>query len=216
MKKIETVWCQLLFDVLEKRQTHFQQQQLAKKLVLSLSTVNHALKHLRQMGAVQIGGRGGQVIDYEKILMHWANYRQLSQDIVWRQKLSGSVIEIESLLPAGSILGAYSAVRHWYKEAPADYNTVYVYHREPELAAKRFAGQAGRETELICLKLPERISLRKETTSLAHTFVDLWNLSDWMAKDFIKRIKEDMPELNLNQHQLARAKKRWLASLVMI
>jgi len=195
MKKIETVWCQLLYDVLEKRETSFQQQRLAKKLSLSLSTVNHALKNLRQMGAVQIGGRGGQVIDYEKILMHWANYRRLSQDIVWRQKLSGSVLEIEGLLPAGSILGAYSAVRHWFREAPADYNTVYVYHPRPQLVIRRFEGQSGRETELVCLKLAPKIPLRKETTTLAHTFVDLWSLSDWMAKDFIKRIKEEMNEL---------------------
>lgn len=195
MKKIETVWCQLLYDILEKRQTHFQQQQLAKKLDLSLSTVNHALKNLRQMGAVQIGSRGGQVIDYEKILMHWANYRRLSQDIVWRRKLAGPVWEIEGLLPPGSILGAYSAVRHWYKEAPADYNTVYIYHLRPELVAKRFAGQSGRETELVCLKLAPKIPLRKETTTLAHTFVDLWGLSDWMAKDFINRIKEEINEI---------------------
>lgn len=195
MKKIETVWCQLLFDVLEKQQARFQQQILARKLDLSLSTVSHALKNLRQMGAVQIGGKGGKVIDYEKILMHWANYRKLSQDIVWRQKLAGSVLEIEGLLPAGSILGAYSAVRHWYKEAPADYNTVYVYHLEPRVVEKRFRGMIGKETELICLNLEQKIPLRKETTSLAHTFVDLWSLTDWMAKDFISRIREEIDEL---------------------
>lgn len=192
MKKIETVWCQLLYDLLEKGEARFQQQLLAKKLALSLSTVNHALKNLRQMGAVNIGGRGGQVADYEKILMHWANHRRLNQDIVWRQKLAGPVLEIEGLLPPGSILGAYSAVRHWFGEAPADYSTVYVYHREPQVVMERFAGQAGRETELVCLKLPAKIPLRKETTSLAHAFVDLWGLTDWMAKDFIDRIREEI------------------------
>lgn len=195
MKKIETVWCQLLYDTLEKGETRFQQQQLAKKLVLSLSTVNHALKNLRQMGAVNIGGRGGQVADYEKILMHWANYRRLNQDIVWRQKLTGPVLEIEGLLPPGSILGAYSAVRHWFGEAPADYSTVYVYHREPQIVVDRFSGQPGKETELVCLKLSPQIPLRKETTTLAHTYVDLWSLTDWMAKDFINRIKEEIDGL---------------------
>ena len=192
MKKIETVWCQLLYDTLEKGETRFQQQQLAKKLDISLSTVNHALKNLRQMGAVQIGGKGGQVIDYEKVLMHWANHRRLNQDIVWRQKLAGPVLEIEGLLPPGSILGGYSAVRHWFGEAPADYNTVYVYHSDPQKIKERLVGQEGRETELVCLKLPEKIPLRKETTTLAHTFVDLWSLTDWMAKDFIKRIEEEI------------------------
>ena len=35
MKKIETVWCQLLFNVLEKREIRFQQQELAKQLSIS-------------------------------------------------------------------------------------------------------------------------------------------------------------------------------------
>ncbi len=195
MKKIETVWCQLLYNTLEKGETYFQQQVLAKKLDLSLSTVNHALKNLREMGAIQIGGKGGDVIDYEKILLHWANHRRLEKDIVFRQKLVGSVTEIEGLLPPGSILGAYSAVRHWFGEAPADYNTVYVYHPEPQLIEARFAGQTGNETELICLKLTPNIPLRKETTTLAHAFVDLWGLSDWMAKEFIDRIKKEFDEL---------------------
>jgi len=195
MMKIETMWCQLLYNILEKGETHFQQQILAKKLALSLSTVNHALKNLREMGAVQIGGRGGQVIDYEKILMHWANHRHLTQDIVWRQKLAGPVLEIEGLLPPGSILGAYSAVRHWFGEPPADYSTVYVYHRQPQKVIERFSGQAGKETELVCLKLSPNIPLRQETTTLAHTFVDLWSLTDWMAKDFIKRIEKEIDDL---------------------
>ena len=96
MMKIETVWCQLLYNTLEKREMQFQQQVLAKQLVLSLSTVNHALKNLRQMGAVRIGGWGGEVIDYDKILMHWANQRRLEKDVAFRQKLTGSVLEIES------------------------------------------------------------------------------------------------------------------------
>ena len=170
-------------------------EDLAKKLDLSLSTVNHALKNLRQMGAVKIGGRGGEVVDFEKILMNWANHRQLEKDIVFKNKLTGSVLEIESALPPGSILACYSAVRHWFSEAPADYNTVYVYHREPQELEKRFEGQKGQETELVVLQLPGRIPLRKETTTLAHTLVDLWSLTDWMAKDFINRIKEEMDGL---------------------
>jgi biotin operon repressor len=195
MKKIETVWCQLLFDALEKRQPDFQQQKLAQKLKLSLSTVNHSLKNLRQMGAISVGGRGGQVTDAEKILMHWANHRRLVSDIIGRQKLSGSVLEIEGLLPPESYLGSYSAVRHWLGEAPADYQAVYVYHRQPEKILTRFSGQNGQETELVVLKLPEKIPVRAETTTLAHTFVDLWSLTDWMAKEFVIRVKEEIDGL---------------------
>ena len=188
MKKIETVWCQLLFDVLENRETRFQIQELASRLEISLSTVHHSLKELREMGAVEIGGNGGQIIDTEKILMHWANNRKLSKEIVFKEMVRGQVAEVEGLLPASSVLGAYSAVKSWYKEAPADYSSVYVYHLDPNKIIERFSGEAGKEVELVVLKLDKHLPLREETTSLAHSFVDLWNIKDWMAKDFIKRI----------------------------
>ncbi|MBU1085855.1 MAG: HTH domain-containing protein [Candidatus Beckwithbacteria bacterium] len=195
MKKIEIVWCQLLFEVLEKRQTRFQIQELASKLGISLSTVHHSLINLRQMGAIEMGGNGGQIIDTEKILMHWANNRKLDTDIVFRGKVCGQVTEVEGLLPAGSILGAYSAVVSWYKEAPADYSTVYVYHSNANKVIERFKGEEGDETELVVLQLDKRLPLRGETTSLGHTFVDLWNIKDWMTKDFIKRIRQEIDEV---------------------
>ena len=192
MKKIETVWCQLLYDGLEKRQLRFQQRGLAEKLAISLSTVNHALKDLRRMGGVRVGGKGGEIVDVEKILMHWANHRRLENDVVFTLMVKEPVLEVEGILPPGSILGAYSAVRQWYGEAPADYSSVYVYHPQPELVQERLVGIEGKLTKVIGLNLPETIPTREETTSLGHTFVDLWNLTDWMAKDFIKRIREEM------------------------
>ncbi|HCM37149.1 MAG: hypothetical protein UV61_C0013G0011 [Candidatus Gottesmanbacteria bacterium GW2011_GWB1_43_11] len=192
MKKIETVWCQLLFESLEKQETHFQQQKLAANLNISTSTVHHGLKDLRRMGAVRVGGDGGSVIDAEKILLHWANHRALASDVIKQLSLNGSVLEIEGLLPTGSILGAYSAVRLWYGEPPADYTSVYVYHPQPEQIIRRFANHPPGDTTLTILKLPATIPLRAETTTLAHTFVDLWNLTDWMAKDFVRRVREEI------------------------
>ena len=195
MKKIETVWCQLLFNVLEKHQTHFQQQELAEALNISTSTVNHALKDLRRMGAVRIGGAGGTVVDTEKILMHWANHRQLPNDISSTLSLSQPVIEAEGLLPPGSILGGYSAVRRWYGEPPADYSSVYVYHSDPTAVVRRFSGEGSGSTKLVVMRLNPKIPLRSETTTLGHTFVDLWNLTDWMAKDFVRRIKQEIDDI---------------------
>ena len=192
MKKIETVWCQLLFESLEKQETHFQQQKLAANLNISTSTVHHGLKDLRRMGAVRVGGDGGSVIDAEKILLHWANHRALASDVIKQLSLNGSVLEIEGLLPTGSILGAYSAVRLWYGEPPADYTSVYVYPPQPEQIIRRFANHPPGDTTLTILKLPATIPLRAETTTLAHTFVDLWNLTDWMAKDFVRRVREEI------------------------
>lgn len=192
MKKIETVWCQLLFDVLERHMSHFQQQELAAKLRISTSTVHHALEKLRQMGAVRIGGDGGAVVDAEKILMHWANHRNLARDVTTTRTLNHSVLEVEGLLPQGSILGGYSAVRSWYGEAPADYTKVYVYHANIQEVLRRFEGHKEGGTTLYVLTLVSTIPTRTETTSLAHTFVDLWNMTDWMAKDFVRRVKEDI------------------------
>lgn len=195
MKKIETVWANLLFQTLEKRQTNFQQQRLAQQLSISLSTVNHALKDLRRLGAVQITGTGGEVVDAEKIFMHWANHRDLKSDIVSELSLAASPIEIEASLPPGSVLGCYSAVRHRFGEAPADYTTVHAYHPRPELVSARFKTEPSGHTKLVILNLDSRLPVVKETTTLAHTFVDLWNLTDWMAKDFVARIKQEIDEL---------------------
>lgn len=195
MKKIEIVWCQLLVNVLESREIRFQIQELAHKLQMSLSTVHHSLIELREMGAVEVGGNGGQIIDTEKILMHWANNRRLTKDILEKKMVKGSVAEVEGLLPSGSVLGAYSAVKSWFKEAPADYTSVYVYHKQPEKVQERFEGEEGHETELVVLKLDSRLPIKGETTSLGHTLVDLWNIKDWMTKDFIKRVREEMDEV---------------------
>lgn len=195
MKKIETVWCQILYDVLEQNQPRFQQQKLAEKLQLSTSTVNHALKDLRRMGAVRIGGDGGTVSDAEKILMHWSNHRDLTGDTVEILGLGGSVVEIEGLLPPGSVLGGYSAVRQWYGEAAADYSTVYAYHLDTKQIQRRFDGYPAGDTKLVILRLAPMIPIRQETTSLAHTFVDLWNITDWMAKDFGRRVKQEIDGL---------------------
>lgn len=192
MKKIETVWANLLFQTLEKRQINFQQQKLAQKLSISLSTVNHALKDIRRLGAVQISGSGGEVVDAEKILMHWANHRNLKDDIVSELHLAASPIEIEGSLPPGSILSGYSAVRHRFGEAPADYTTVHVYHSRPDSVRQRFETEPTGNTKLVILNLDSRLPVDKEMTTLAHTFVDLWSLTDWMAKDFVVRVKQEI------------------------
>jgi len=135
------------------------------------------------------------VMDFEKILMHWANQRKMSSDIEFELEVKTGVLETEGLLPFGSVLGAYSAVRHWFKEAPSDYQTVYVYHQDPVQVKKRFRRMEGKGSKVVILRLDDKVVTRKETTSLGHTFVDLWNIRDWMAKEFINRIREEIGEI---------------------
>ena len=78
MKKNEFIWRHLLFEVIEKRTIRFQQQELATLFSVSSSTVNAALIPIRRLGGIRVGGRGFDIVDYEKILYHWANVRQLS------------------------------------------------------------------------------------------------------------------------------------------
>src|SRR3989344_2651837 len=101
MKKIEFIWRHLLHQTLENRQTFFRQQDLAGHFRLSSSTVNLALKPLRLLSAVKVGGRGFTVIDAEKILYHWASHHRLSPDLSLRVNLP--VLEVEGRLPPGSL-----------------------------------------------------------------------------------------------------------------
>lgn len=184
MKKVEFIWRHLLYYSLEQGQSRFQQQALAGLFGLSSSTVNLALHPLRDLGAVRIGGRGFEVVDPEKILYHWANHHRLLPSLHLRVNLP--VLEIEGRLPPDSIPTAYTAVRERFGEPPADYDKVYCYLPSPDSAAVRFQSEIvpGPPNLFVLQSDPFLKSL-----SLSHLFVDLWQLSDWYAKDFVNLVK---------------------------
>ena len=68
MKKSELVYRELLFNAIEKKNNKLTQLELSKKLSISLSTVNNAIKPLVNMGAIQINLRNLQILDIKKIL----------------------------------------------------------------------------------------------------------------------------------------------------
>lgn len=187
MKKIEYVWRELLLRTIEKRKPAFGQQELAASLGLSSSTVNLALAPLRRMGAVSISKRRSEVIDYEKILYHWANYRDIASDIVDSLHLDVPVSEIEGRLPIGTVPTAYTAVREKYGEPPADYGKVYCYHANPQEVVERLTPDSspGEPNLFIILADPHL----GHAVSLSQLFVDLWNMTDWYAKDFCNVVK---------------------------
>ena len=98
------------------------------------------------MGAVIIGKRRSEVMDYEKILYHWANHRSLGVDIAVSLHLDLPVREIEGRLPIGSIPTAYTAVRERFGEPPADYGKVYCYHKNPDEVVKRLTPDSSSGT----------------------------------------------------------------------
>lgn len=193
MKKIEIIWREILYQTIEEGSSKFTQQNLAGKFGFSTSTVSHALSNLRRMGAIRVTGRFFKVEDPEKILFHWANYRNLKKDIVYAAYLDQPILEIEGLLPPGSVSAAYTAVREMFTEPPADYSRVYFYHENPERAKKRFPPAPGKKnSNIFVLKADPFLKQYGERTTLAQTFVDLWNLSDWYAKPFVQRLKEEI------------------------
>lgn len=202
MLKKEVIWREILFQAIENKKIEFTQKELAQKYGFSLSTVFNALKTPRSVSAVEVR-RGFKIRDIEKFLHLWATFRNFKKDIIYQTNVPKSVREIEGEMPPSIIFGAYSAFLKKYKEAPADYDKVYVYilsesekypqrHIEEEKIdeiKKRFPPKKGYQN-LIVLKADPWLKNFGKITPDCQTFVDLWNLPEWYAKDFLNTLKE--------------------------
>lgn len=190
MTKKEIIWREILFQAIENKKFEFTQKELAKKYGFSLSTVFNAIKTPREIGALE-GKRGFKIRDLEKFLYFWATFRKIKKDIIYQTAVKKGVFDIEGEMPPEIIFGAYSAFFKKYKEAPADYDKVYVYAEEKSLSEikKRFPYQNGYQN-LIVLKADPYLKNFGKITPDCQTFVDLWNLPEWYAKDFLNALKE--------------------------
>ena len=180
MKKTELVYRYILQEA-ESNRKKLSQSEIAKKLSISLSTVNHAMLPLRKMGAVSVKLRSFSLTDTRKVLMLWASIRNLEKDVVYQTRSDMSVKEIEKTMPPDVIFAAYSAYRLAFKEAPADYSEVYVYGDEKEVK-RRFPPKQGPSNVFV---------LKKQFENMTKTqiFVDLWNLKEWYAKDYLNAME---------------------------
>jgi len=194
MKKIEIIWRELLFEAIEKGKRQFTQKEIAKKFGFSTSTVFQALKVPRKMGAVRVTGRYFVLEDPEKLLYHWASVRNFQKEVFFQTSVALPVLEIESQMPPGIVFGAFTAGREILGEAPADYDKVYVYGGDLAEIKKRFPLRGGRPN-LFVLRADKFLAQYGQITTLAQTFVDLWNIPYWYAKEFVKAIKEKIDEL---------------------
>ncbi len=185
MKKLELVYRELLSEAIEKRNRALSQAHLAKSLGISLSTVNHAIKPLKGMGAIKVRARSLEITDPKKVLLYWASIRNLEKDIIYRTRVSAPVVEIEKSMPGNVVFTAYSGYKFMFKKMPADYSEVYVYSDNAEEIKKRFPDN-NNPPNLFVLKG----GIGKIT--LANIFVDLWNLKEWYAKDFLKEMEKDI------------------------
>lgn len=194
MKNIESVYREILFRVIEKEEFSLTQSGLSKKLNISLSIVNSAVRKLNSIGAVKILQRNFRVIDYKKILYLWASIRNLGKDIIFKARIEAPVREIERIMPDIDF-GAYTAYKLKFNDVPADYSEVYVYadENELEIIKKRILKFK------ISQKNPNFFILKKDknfdsisSISLAQIFVDLWNLKEWYAKEFILQLEKNL------------------------
>jgi DNA-binding transcriptional MocR family regulator len=194
MTKKEVIWREILFSALKKNKTNFTQKELAQKYGFSLSTVFNALKIPRSSGIIQAGGRGFNILDSEKFLYLWATLRKMKKDILYKTRIEKPVRQIEGEMPPGVIFGAFSAYVKRYKDAPADYDQVYVYAQKSQLAEikRRFPAQKGRENLIVLLADPWLKAFSAGITPNCQTFVDLWNISEWFAKDFLEALKQKL------------------------
>lgn len=191
MTKKEILWREIVYQAIENKKFEFTQKELANQFGFSLSTVFNALKIPRQTGAIKVTARNFIVQDTEKFLLLWATQRNIEKEIIYQTSVSNNPREIEGLMPEGIIFACYSAYTKKYQDAPADYDKVYVYAGPDKLTEikKRFPFQKG-YTNLIILKIDQFLEIFGSITPDAQTFVDLWNLKDWQAKEFLTALKQ--------------------------
>ena len=187
MKKIELVYREILYQCIEKNNKTLTQSGLSKNLGISLSTVNLALKPLVKMNSVNVKLRSFDIIDIKKILYYWASIRNIEKDVIYKTRVEKPVRKIESEMPNNVVYGAYSAYKFKFKDVPADYSEVYIYGDES--IKKRFPSNIN-HPNLLVLKKDNIIEKYGKTTTIAQTFVDLWNIKEWYAKDFLNALEK--------------------------
>ncbi len=196
MKKIELVYREILYQSLEKKNNKMTQLAIASKLNISLSTVNYALEPLKAMGAIDVKLKNFIVIDGKKILYYWASLRNIAKDIIYSTRVDKPIQKIEAEMLADIIYGAYAAYKFKFKDVPADYSEAYVYGSDEMIddIKKRFP-ESKNVANLFVLKKDDLMDIYGKTTTLAQTFVDLWNLKEWYAKEFLMALEEKINNL---------------------
>jgi len=192
MKKTESVYREILYGIIEKKETSFTQLGLSKKLSVSLSIVNLAVKKLESFGAVKIMQRSFKVLDIRKIIFFWASIRNLWKDVLFKIRVEAPVREIERIMP-DIIFTAYSAYKLKFKDVPADYSEVYIYadNEEVEEIKERLINfkTSEKNPNLFILKKDQALYSCKSIRN-AQIFVDLWNLKEWYSKEFINALEK--------------------------
>lgn len=188
MLKKEIIWREILYQAIKNKKYRFTQKDLANKFGFSFSTIFNALKIPRETGAIKVKSRFFEIIDKEKLLVIWGTQRKFFKDIIYQNSVDAPIKQIESELPGNVILTAYTAYAMLFQTIPADYDKVYVYSNQLEKIKKRFPQRKG-YNNLIVLKPDPFLKNYGKVAPLPQIYVDLWNIREWYAAEFIKELK---------------------------
>ena len=193
MKRIEEIYREILHQVSEKKNNTLTQRETSIKLDVSISTVNHALKILRKMNAIKVNPRNFKVTNPKKILYYWACIRNLKKDIIYKTRVDEGVIDIEKKMPDDAVYAAYTAYKFKFKDAPSDYSEVYAYSNNIKEIKRRFPDN-NNVPNLFILEKDANLGKYGKTSTIGNIFVDLWNLEEWYAKEFLKAIEKKISD----------------------
>lgn len=140
------------------------------------------------MNAVKIKKMGFLVINKKKVIYFWASIRNLDKDVVYKTRVEKPVKEIEREVP-DVIYGGYSAYKFKFKDVPADYSEVYIYSGDLKEIKRRFPKKEGKPN-LFVLKKDNNMKRYGKFGSKEQIFVDLWNMKEWYAEEFIKYLQK--------------------------
>ena len=189
MKKSDGVIREILHRVYERGEWFMSQKALAEKCGVSLDLANQVVSKLYGLGTLDKKPMGFKVTDPRKILLYWANTRNLRKDIVYSTYSPDSASEIEAQMPRDAIFTCYSGYRSRFGEVPVHYEEVFVY-AEPREIRRRFPEIEAKRMSLFVLRPDpnlKRVS-KGRSAPLAQIYVDLWQAGGAVADRFIAEL----------------------------
>jgi DNA-binding Lrp family transcriptional regulator len=201
MKLNGAVFRYTLENALKKEPEELSENGIARALGISPNAVNYSLKKLVEMGAVAVYKRHIELVNFDKALYYWASVRNLKKDVVYSTYVRKSVQDIEKAMPSEIAFTAYTAYVARFGNDASDYSEVYLYATEIGLneIKKRFPKEKLSErsnyANLIVLE-PDRVlydmiekGIERSSVPTTQIYVDLWNLKEWYAAEFLKRLE---------------------------
>lgn len=203
MNKKCSIYREILFQRRVNGKIRFTQKELSETLGVSVSTVFHALQTPRFSHIVRVTGRFFVLEDYRKLLYLFATERTLEKDIIYKTYIQKTRNEIEAIIPPNTSYALYSGFSFLYNSYPADYDHVYIYAQKDALlqiidrlrdSSSSQKKQGSKSANFFVINADPLFS-RYPQPLFEQLFVDIWNAPEWYAKDFLKKLENEIAHL---------------------